>query len=395
MHLKQVVQGETHLSYRVKRARPRDTKVRAVGHPFAPIGMGEHVRSVWRALDAAGIETGIVDIYGPPSVPDSELLTQYTPVLSSRLGDGINIFCINGDEIEQALHVLSQRNPMAEGSRNVIYPAWELECYPAEWAKQLKRFDEVWAPSCFISGAISKAVDIPVIHMPLACEVGRRALRSRRHFGIRESAYAFFFSFDFLSYVERKNPFAVIEAFRLLTVERPYDDVTLVIKTNNADRRPDMKARFDAAIAPVRDRVMVIEGTLSDLEMKSLIWLTDCFISLHRSEGFGRGISEAMALGKPVIATAYSGNMDFCNEETALLVPYDLIDVQAGEYPHWEGQHWADPDVEIAARMMCDLVDDPDNGRDLGKRAQIHLTSNFSYLAVGLRYGDRMRALLF
>lgn len=384
-----------HLSYREKREGRRDNKVHAVGHPLAPIGMGEHVRSVWRALDAVGVETGIVDIYGPQGTPDAELSAQYASMITPQLGDGVNIFCINGDEIVQALGVLSKRNPMSKGSRNVIYPAWELESYPVEWAKQLERFDEVWAPSAFIRDAIEKAVDIPVVHMPLACEVKRRALRSRRHFGIRESSYTFFFAFDFLSYVERKNPFAVIEAFRALTVERPYDDVALVIKTNNAGRRPEMKARFDAAIAPLRDRVRVIDGTLSDLEMKSLIWLTDCFVSLHRSEGFGRGLSEAMALGKPVIATAYSGNMDFCNEETAYLIPYDLIDVRAGEYPHWEAQCWADPDVEAATRVMRDLVDNPGKGRDIGARARMHLASHFSFLAIGNQYAGRIRDMKF
>lgn len=378
--------------YRIDYARRRDLRARAVGHPFAPIGMGEHVRSVWRAMEEVGLEARIVDIYGPQGEPDHELIAQYSAAITPVLGDGVNVYCINGDEIEQALSVLP--NPMTPGSKNVIYPAWELERYPEEWAKHLMRFDEVWAPSAFIKEAIAKAVRIPVLHMPLACEVKRRALKSRRFFGIRESAYAFFFSFDFLSYVERKNPFAVIEAFTALSKERPFDDITLVIKTNNADRRPEMKARFDAAIAPLRDQVAVINGTLSDLEMKSLIWITDCFVSLHRSEGFGRGLSEAMALGKPVIATAYSGNMDFCSEETAFLVPYRIISVHPGEYPHWSKQRWADPDVESATRIMCELIDDPKKGRDKGARARLRLMTDFSYLAVGLRYQQRIDELM-
>jgi glycosyltransferase involved in cell wall biosynthesis len=140
--------------------------------------------------------------------------------------------------------------------------------------------------------------------------------------------------------------------------------------------------------------VTVINGTLYDLEMKSLIWITDCFVSLHRSEGFGRGLSEAMALGKPVIATAYSGNMDFCSEETAFLVPYSLIGVRPGEYPHWRMQHWADPDVEIATKIMRELIDDPKKGRDKGERARLRLMTDFSYLAIGLRYQRRIDELM-
>lgn len=380
------------MSYRIDYARRRDLRVRVVGHPFAPIGMGEHVRSAWRSLHEVGVEARIVDVYGPQGQPDPELIAQCSSAITPLLGDGVNIYCINGDEIEQALSVLP--NPMTPGSKNIIYPLWELERYPEEWAKQLMRFDEVWAPSAFIRDSIAKAVSIPVVHMPLASEVKRRALRSRRHFGIRESAYAFFFSFDFLSYVERKNPFALIEAFSALIKERPYGDVALVIKTNNADRRPEMKERFDAAITPIRDRVTVINGTLPDPEIKSLLWITDCFVSLHRSEGYGYGMSEAMALGKPVIATAYSGNMDFCSEETAFLVPYSMIPVRPGEYPHWRMQHWADADVEVATRYMRELIDDPKKGRDKGARARLRIMTDFSYLAVGLRYQRRIDELM-
>lgn len=374
------------------RARPRglDDRLRVVGHPTAPIGMGEHARSVWRALTEVGWPAALVDVYGPQGVLDAEFAAPFAPALLPGAGAGTNIYCINGDEVEDAFSHMRHRNILAPGSRNILYPAWELERYPAEWTPQLERFDEIWAPSAFIRDAIAKSVSKPVVHMPLACEVRRRALRSRRRFGVRDSAYAFLFAFDFLSYVERKNPFAVIEAFRALVKERPFDDVTLVIKTNNSDRRPEMAARFEAAVKDLHDHIVVIDATLSELEMKALIGLCDCFVSLHRSEGFGRGLSEAMALGKPVVATAYSGNMDFCNEATARLVPYVLVPVRRDEYPHWEDQHWADADVEAATRIMRDLVDDPASGRALGVRARAHLMTDFSYLAIGLRYMKRL-----
>lgn len=352
--------------------------------------MGEHVRSVWRALNEVGMAAGIVDIYGPQGASDAEFTAPFAQALLPEAGAGTNIYCINGDEVEGAFGHMRHRNVMAKGSRNIIYPAWELERYPREWAEVLERFDEIWAPSAFIRDAIAKAVTKPVVHMPLACEVRRRALRSRRRFGVRDSAYAFLFAFDFLSYVERKNPFAVIEAFRGLVRERPFEDVTLVIKTNNSQRRPEMAARFEAAIKSLRAHIVVIDATLSELEMKALIGLCDCFVSLHRCEGFGRGLSEAMALAKPVIATAYSGNMDFCTEVTARLAPYTLIPLREGDYPHWQDQHWADADVEAATRAMRDLVDDPAAGRALGARARAHLMTNFSYLAIGLRYMRRL-----
>lgn len=366
---------------------------RVVGHPTAPIGMGEHVRSVWRALQEVGADPVLVDIYGPQGRADKELPVEFSSASSASLGNGVNIFCINGDEVAQSVTHLRNRNPFSEGSRNIIYPAWELERYPQEWAEELNRFDEVWASSKFTRDAIAKAVAIPVVTLPLACEVARLALMSRRHFGIRESAYAFFFSFDFLSYIGRKNPFAVIEAFRQLITKSPYADVILVLKTNNAVRRPEMKKEFDQAIAGMGDRVLIIDGTLPELEMKALVWLCDCFVSLHRSEGFGFGLAEAMALSKPVIATNYSGNMEFCNDDTAYLVPYDLIPVKPNEYPHWQDQNWADPSVDYAAAIMMRLVDNPRLGKAIGQKARINLLRNFSYLSVGMRYAERLNQL--
>lgn len=378
------------MKYEKLRVNDDDTRIRCVGHPTASIGMGEHVRSVWHALKQAGREPVMLDIYGPQGKPDANLVDQFLPHSVEQLGQGVNIFCINGDEVEQALRVLNNRDAGIDRGVNVIYPAWELERYPKEWAAQLSRFDEVWAPSAFIATAIEKTVDIPVKHMPLACEIGKRALRSRRFFGIRESAYVFMFSFDFLSYVERKNPFGVLAAFKKLIEVRPFADAVLLIKMHHSDKRPEMKARMGKAIAHMHDRVHVIDDTLSDLDMKALMWLTDCYVSLHRSEGFGRGLSEAMTLGKPVIATAYSGNLEFCTEDTALLVPYALKAVKQNEYPHWQDQHWAEPDVLAAAQHMISLVENPAAGRALGARARHHLTLNFSYLAAGLRYSDRI-----
>ena len=201
------------------------------------------------------------------------------------------------------------------------------------------------------------------------------------------------FAFDFLSYVERKNPFAAIAAFRALVAERPFIDAVLLIKTQNAHRKPAMERRLREAIEPMRARVLLVDETLSDREMKSLIALTDCFISLHRSEGWGFSLCEAMSLGKPVIATAYSGNMDYCNESTAKMIPFDLVAVRPDDYPHWENQHWAEPDIEAATQAMRELVDDPEAGRALGRRARANLSLNFGYLASGLRYEERLNAL--
>jgi glycosyltransferase involved in cell wall biosynthesis len=200
--------------------------------------------------------------------------------------------------------------------------------------------------------------------------------------------------FDFLSFVERKNPAAVLEAFRRLTRLRPGADVRLVIKLNNAGKGRRDARDFAGELAHASDRVIVIDRVMTDNEVKNLIRGCDCFLSLHRSEGFGFPLGEAMYFGKPVIATGYSGNLEFMNETNACLVPFRLVPVRPGSYPRTDRQVWADPDVDAAVRGMVRIIDDPAYGRTLGESASRHLRTHFSYLAAGLRYRARLAEVL-
>lgn len=359
-----------------------------VGHPFAPIGRGEDIRCMCRALRRVGRRPRVLDIYGM-NEPESPMVAEMRSALTRDLG-GVNVFHINGDEVAQALsHV-----PLPQDAYNIIYPAWELSRYPAEWARQLDRFDEIWAPSRFIQQSVVPAVQRPVIHMPLACEVLLSSFLGRRYFGIPEGAYAFLFFFDFRSYASRKNPEAVIECFRRMLIERPYTATALVIKVHGAEHAPTEASRLAALLADTAGRAVLIDRTMTDNEVKNLIRCCDSFVSLHRSEGFGRGLAEAMYLGKPVIATAYSGNMDFMTERNSFLVPYRAIGVPAGAYPFARDQVWADPDLNEATRQMVRLVDNPNHGREIGRLASFSIRTSFSYHRAGLRYSERLNAIM-
>lgn len=369
---------------------PPDGGITLVGHAFAPSGRGEDVRCSFRALAAAGVSSRVLDIYGL-SVHDPDHEAEMGAAVTRELGTGVNLFHINGDEIDQALRHLGAED-LPKG-RNVIYPNWELSRYPADWAEQLERFDEIWAPSRFVLDGLRQATATPVYHMPLATEVRLRSFLGRRAFGIPEGSYVFLFFFDFTSFIARKNPFAAVEAFAQLVKARPHDNVTFVIKLNNSRQRTRDFEEFQRRIEPFRNRILIIDRALSDNEMKNLVRLSDCFISLHRSEGYGRGLAEAMFLGKPVIATGYSGNMDFTTPETALLVDYTLVPVEDGSYPRSGGQVWADADTAKAAAHMVRLLDDPGFGRALGRKAGLHMRRSFAYPAIGLRYRDRIEAM--
>jgi glycosyltransferase involved in cell wall biosynthesis len=360
-----------------------------VGHPYAPIGMGEHVRCSYRALRSVAVKPGITDIY-KLQAPDADELAEFA-MASSDVAAAINIFHINADEVNQAMAHLSYNKPW--GGYKIIYPAWELARYPKEWALQLDRFDEIWAPSQFIKDSLESECKQPVFHMPLACEVVLSSFLSRRYFGIPESDYTFLFFFDVRSYSQRKNPEAVIRAFRRLLVLRPFSRTRLVLKINGSEMAPDVMNQLRESLSGIASHVTIITRVMSDNEAKNLVRCCDCFLSLHRSEGYGRGMAEAMFLGKPVIATAYSGNMDFMSADTAFLVPFDLISVEDNAYPHWQGQMWADPNDDVASEYMVKLADDPNIGRELGRRASRHIRLNSSYRNTGLRYLHRLKAV--
>lgn len=367
-----------------------DSNIALVGHPYAPIGMGEHIRCVFRSFRSVGVSPGIVDIYGlNQAEPDAQL--ELTPYVTPKLRT-LNIFHINGDEVDQALATLAYR-PAPSQSYNVIYPAWELSKYPDVWVRELERFDEIWAPSYFIKKSIEPKVHTKVIHMPLACEVILSYFLDRRVFGIPENSFAYLFFFDLRSYAARKNPNSVLMAFRKMLAKKPYAKCVLVLKVNGADVAPEAYSKLRSNINELEGKVILIDKTLTDNEVKNLIRCTDCFVSLHRSEGFGRGLAEAMFLGKPVICTGYSGNMDFTCPDTALLVDYKLIPVSNGEYPHWEGQVWAEPDVDQASQHMIKVLDDPIFAKELGRKASLKLRTEFGYRASGVRYMEQLNRI--
>lgn len=351
--------------------------------------MGEHVRATFRAMRAAGQAPHLLDIYKleQPSTADQ---SEMEPSLQNKLSP-INVFHINGGEVEQAWNHLSYHGQW-EGY-NVIYPLWELPRYPEEWAQQLDRFDEIWAPSRFIQESLEKVCTKPIHHMPMSCEVTLTSFMGRRYFGIPEADYTFLFFYDLRSYSTRKNPAGVLKAYRSLLARRPYAKAHLVIKVNGVDTNPAAFEELQQQVADLHNNVTLIQRVMSGNEVKNLVRCCDCFLSLHRSEGYGFGCAEAMSLGHPVIATAYSGNMDYMAPEVSFGVDYQLVPVREGEYPHHENQVWAEPDYEQAAGYMVDLVDAPAKGRALGALARQHMQSRFAYRPIGLNYLNRLDAI--
>lgn len=355
-----------------------------IGYAHAELGMGEHVRMSAAAMQAAHVPFGVINF--DVGVSSRKEATLDHGAVEDENKYKANIFHINADQMLRAYCHLG--HGFFRARYNIGYWAWELSRCPDEWLPAIDMVDEIWAPSRFIQDAFRERVNIPVEYMPLCVSLPDFRKRDRRYFGLPDGVFLFIFSFDFLSFIDRKNPFAIIQAFRR-AFSRLSDEVGLVIKVMNGD--PSGAGWRDMMDMIGGDpRVHVINKTLDRSDVLSLVDVCDSYVSLHRSEGFGRGPAEAMYLGKPVIVTGYSGNMDFTLPDNSCLVDYALIPVKQGQYVFENNQVWAEPSVEHAADYMVRLYSSSSFARGIGEKGRSFIRSNFGEVSVGRIYRDRL-----
>jgi len=345
------------------------------------------MRSHVSSLLAIGAFPKIIDVYRCASRGDAhhQALIKEREVPPSA-ATNIRIFHINGDEVEPAIRALEQGGFRFSGGYNVIVPAWELPVYPAKWIPQLRRFDAVWALSSFIQASLLTS-GLSSIYVGQSVEIGREAFLPRAYFGIRESAFVLLHYFDTTSYAARKNPMAVVELYEKLRSRSSYGDFQLVLKVKDGELR---HSEWEERLRMAAPDALVLGALLSGHATKSLIAGSDCYVSLHRSEGFGRVLAESMYLGRLALGTAWSGNVDFMNDRNSLSVPYQLTPVPADAYPFGEGQVWAEPDVEAAVALVEKAMKETSWARNIAKRGQADVQLAFSHRAVGLRMVDAL-----
>ncbi|MEM0333388.1 MAG: glycosyltransferase [Candidatus Aenigmatarchaeota archaeon] len=357
-----------------------------VGYAHGVLGMGEHVRNTAKAFQEIGIPFSIYNFRIGVEGREDRTLTLHGFVDNKNIHKA-NIFHINADQMLRAYTILGRE--FFANKYNIGYWAWELSKVPTDMAIAVNVIDEVWAPSRFIQESFAEITTLPVVHMPLLVELPEFKKLGKTYFGIPEESFAFLFIFDFLSYPARKNPYDLVRAFKI-AFPKNEKDVVLVLKTMYADINTDSWRNLQDLIGG-DNRIYVINSVMPQAEVYALIDACDCFVSLHRSEGFGRGIAESMYLGKPVIATNYSGNTDFTLPDNSCLVDFKLIPVKEGEYPGYKGQVWAQPDVEQAAFYMRKIYEDKHYREELGLRARKFMLENYSTKAIGMRYFERLK----
>jgi len=361
--------------------------VNLIGFPRAIIGEGEFVRQTAKSLQTTNLDFGIYDYQltaSPGQVDD-----RFASHIRSDNPYKVNIFHVKPDQLESSIVALGRS--FVENRYNIGYWTWELGEFPSAWQAPLDFLDEVWCPSRFIQSAVRKKSSKPVLYQPISIELETSTIFDRKHFSLPARAFIFLFVFDFKSYASRKNPQACIEAFRKAFPGKD-EAVNLVIKSMDGALYPRelVRLREEAKNDP---RIILIDEAFRSDEIIGLMQNCDSFISLHRSEGIGLGLAQSMLLGKPVIATAYSGNMDFTLEDNSCLVKYDLIQVGENEYPFAEGQVWANPDVDHAAWYMRRLVEDEGYRKSLAARGQSFIRDQHNCAVIGERYLGRLREL--
>src|SRR5207253_4369249 len=263
---------------------------------------------------------------------------------------------------------------------------WELEKVPLEFVKHAAALQEIWAPTRFIARAMRDCMPVPVTEMLPGVQLGTVPALPRRHFGLPDDRYLFFFMFDMCSIMERKNPLALIRAYQ--QAFRADDRVALAIKVSRGQCDQESFKRLRRAAGDAG--ATLIDGVLSREEAYGLMSCCDCYASLHRSEGFGLTLAEAMLMGKPVIATAYSGNVDFTWPSNSLPVEYERVAITKDLPFYPKGSVWAEPSVAQAAAHMRWVYEHQEDARALGGVGRADATRLLSFEAAGKRMARRL-----
>jgi glycosyltransferase involved in cell wall biosynthesis len=330
--------------------------VNVAGYLDTESGMGEAARGSIRSFEAASIPVSLNNVASRLRKQD----LSYAASFVSENPHPFNLVHLNADNM--GWFAAGQGRSYFKDRYTIGFWFWELSTFRDEWVQFFDYVDEVWAASEFMRASFASRASVPVVRVPLPMVRPNIPPRSRAHFGIPDMGTAFLYMFDVSSQMERKNPFGALEAFRRARFAR--DQATLVLKFTNAEYDREAVRRLHEAADGLN--VVMLDGYMDRSELWALLEVTDCYLSPHRSEGFGLTMLEAMSLGKPVIATAYSGNMDFMTPENSFPLGYRLVTLQRDFGPYMRGASWADPDLDEAASLMRTVVDSPETARARG-----------------------------
>jgi len=353
-----------------------------IGYLQAELGVGEAGRLLVKALESNSVTVSTVNI------ADTKSRQGHQFVVSNEARHRKVVVAVNADQIERVRQNLGR--DFFIGRHVIGQWFWELSEPPDSYKHVFHLVDELWAPTIFIKESLEKLAppNLNIVHMPLPLVTPEfDPTLTKESFGL-DNRFVFLFSFDFLSVLKRKNTLGLVESF--CSAFKVNEGPVLVLKSINGNLRLNELERLKWAIKD-RPDIVLIDEYFDVSKTAALMAVSDCYVSLHRSEGLGLTMAEAMLLGKPVIATGYSGNMDFMNEANSILISWSPVEVGPDAEGYPEDAIWAEPDLEEAAKAMQKVFSDPEFASRLGDEARRDLSIRFSPTTAG----QKMKAHLF
>lgn len=372
--------------------------INLIGHVSGNLGLGVLARNTVSLLAEKGIPFSIYDLdSGLGRAGHDMRFRPHFVAKPSDLPHPINLFVLTPRTLAQVL-VEEFSSILGSGRMNAALSPWELPTLARPWVRALELMDVLVAFSGFVQSTFeSQLPGSRILRADHPLQLPANIIPDRARCGLPPDGTAFVTSFEPASDPIRKNPLGCIDAFL-----RGVGDNTsahLIVKINN----PKSMNREHAALRRIRSfasshpRIQVIEESRTYEEVLRLYASCDAYVSLHRAEGLGLSLMESMALGKPVVATAWSGNTSFMDHSNSCLVSYRLVpaDGSIGHYRRGKlgrGARWAEPDVEEAAAWMRELARSPELRARIGRRAANDM---LRYRAEALRgsYLDELREL--
>lgn len=355
--------------------------VNLVGYLQAELGIGEAARLTVAALEAGSVPVTTVSTRRTISRQDGGF------VADSVQRHNTVVMAVNADQFRQ---IRSDLGPaFFDGRYTIGQWFWELSTFPNSLTPSFELLDEVWAATTFMRDSIAEAApaSVKVTHMPLPFRTPLiNPALTRADFGL-DDRFTVLFSFDMMSVLDRKNPLGLVECYRETFAVG--DGTMLVLKTMNGRTNAEGMERLRWACMG-RPDIITIDDALDSADTNALMNMADCYVSLHRAEGLGLTMAEAMLMGKPVVATGYSGNMDFMNDDVAYLVPWSAGAVPKSAAPYSASSTWAEPDLARASAILSDIVNNPEAALAVGARAREHLLTNYSPARCGAAMQQRL-----
>lgn len=355
-----------------------------IGHFCYPSGLRVSVESLVRAVGLEGIPTSLRDVR-----TDAKDDPCHIDFRGMECHD-ITIIHVQPEPLLDLAYERADIFERAPRTYRIGYWYWEFDSIPDSWVAHAQKVDEIWAATEFVARGLRERLSIPVRTLFPGVQLAPYDRRDKAHFGLSETPFTFLFVFHMMSVMERKNPLGLIRAFK--EAFREDDSVRLVLKTSFGDRHPEQFEALQEAAAGSSNIVLINEVYTPD-RLLSLMDACDAYVSLHRSEGLGLTMAEAMLMGKPVIATNFSGNVDFMDDDNSLLVSYELVKLGQPIPPYDADLEWAEPSIEHAARLMRRVYDNQDWARELGARAKASAENNLSLEIAGKKIAKRLEEI--